>query len=111
MKLISWNCRGLGRPRTVRALKDAIRVFRPQVVGLIETKMRRFGWDVMKWKFGFQNCFVVGREGLSGGMAVLWNNEAELEIVSYSKSHIDTVCQGRDKFRFTLFLWGTRVRE
>ncbi|KAL9681535.1 hypothetical protein QQ045_013320 [Rhodiola kirilowii] len=66
-------------------------------------KMRTVGWDSMKWKLGFQNCFVVGREGLSGGMALLWNNEAELEIVSYSKSHVDAIFQGSDKFRFTLF--------
>ncbi|KAL9681842.1 hypothetical protein QQ045_013631 [Rhodiola kirilowii] len=50
------------------------------VVGLIETKMRTVGWDTMKLKLGFQNCFVVGREGLSSGMSVLWNNESELEI-------------------------------
>ncbi|KAL9682674.1 hypothetical protein QQ045_014479 [Rhodiola kirilowii] len=103
MKLFSWNCQGLGRPQIVRALKDAIRVFLTQVVGLIETKMRTVGWDTMKLKLGFQNCFVVGREGLSSGMSVLWNNESELEIVSYSKSHVDAIFQGRDKFRFTLF--------
>ncbi|CAM9000895.1 unnamed protein product [Rhodiola kirilowii] len=103
MRIFSWNCRVLGRPRTVRALKEAIRVFRPQVVGLMETKKRTVGWDRVKMELGFQNCFVVGREGLSGGMAVLWNSEAELEIISFSKSHVNAVLQGKDKFRLTLF--------
>ncbi|CAM8923717.1 unnamed protein product [Rhodiola kirilowii] len=103
MKLFSWNCWGLGRPRTVRALKDAIRVYHPQVVGLIETKMSTVGWDRVKLNLGFHNCFVVGREGLSGGLAMLWNNEAKLEIISYSKSHVDAVLQEEDKFRLTLF--------
>ncbi|CAM8910773.1 unnamed protein product [Rhodiola kirilowii] len=38
MKLLSWNCRGVGGPRAVRSLCDVVRPHRPSILGLIETK-------------------------------------------------------------------------
>ncbi|MCI72567.1 RNA-directed DNA polymerase (Reverse transcriptase), partial [Trifolium medium] len=40
MKLISWNCRGLGNPTAVRALKKLIKDQSPDIVFLMETKLR-----------------------------------------------------------------------
>lgn len=37
MKIISWNCRGLGNLRAVPTLKDLIRCHRPDVLVLMET--------------------------------------------------------------------------
>ncbi|CAM8997192.1 unnamed protein product [Rhodiola kirilowii] len=53
MRLLCWNCRGLGKPRTVRALRDIIRVHHPQVVCLMETKMQSAGWDKVKSALDF----------------------------------------------------------
>lgn len=39
MKVLSWNCRGLGNPAAVRALKKLLRVQCPDVVFLMETKL------------------------------------------------------------------------
>ncbi|CAM8963157.1 unnamed protein product [Rhodiola kirilowii] len=103
MKFFSWNCQGLGRPRIVRALKEMIRVHHPQVVCLLETKMRTVGWDKVKVSLDFRNCFVVSRQGLASGMAILWNADVSLEIVSYSKSHIDAIVKDGKDFRVTLF--------
>ena len=38
MSLLSWNCRGLGNPQTVNALKKVIRLEDPNLVFLMETK-------------------------------------------------------------------------
>lgn len=54
-------------------------------------------------KLGFQNCFVVDRRGLSGGLALLWNPETDMRILSYSWYHIDVMIEGVNKFRVTLF--------
>ena len=41
MNLLSWNCRGLGNPRSVNALKEVIRIEKPKIVFLMETKLDR----------------------------------------------------------------------
>jgi len=38
MKVLSWNCRGLGNPRRVRASKKLIANIHPGLVIFIETK-------------------------------------------------------------------------
>jgi exonuclease III len=37
MKLLSWNCRGLGKPAAVRALRKLTKAHHPDIVFLIET--------------------------------------------------------------------------
>jgi len=37
MIILSWNCRGLGEPRTVPALCDLIRIHKPDIIFLSET--------------------------------------------------------------------------
>lgn len=38
MSLLSWNCRGLGNPQTVNAIKKAIRIKKPKLIFSMETK-------------------------------------------------------------------------
>lgn len=33
-------------------------------------------------RLGFDNCMVVSRNGMGGGLALLWNDDLELEIVA-----------------------------
>ncbi|KAH9778879.1 reverse transcriptase domain-containing protein [Citrus sinensis] len=42
-------------------------------------------------KMKFQNYFSVSREGLGGGLAMLWNPGTTVEIKSFSKHHVDAV--------------------
>lgn len=37
MKILSWNCQGLGTPQTVRVLSDLVKVHRPEFLFLSET--------------------------------------------------------------------------
>lgn len=109
MSIISWNYRGLGRPRAVRALKDLCKSYKPRILGLIETKVPSRMWDWLRIKIGFRNCFVVDRVGLSGGLALLWNEEVDLTIKSYSRYHIDALVEEGSSFRFTLFYGNPRA--
>lgn len=70
MNVLSWNCRGHGNPRTVRALNDLIRDRRPEVLFLIETISEKRRIEELRIKLGFSNCFSVDRIGRSGGLAV-----------------------------------------
>lgn len=111
MNLISWIRRGLGRPRAIRALQNLISSNRPTIVGLLETKLSVREWDTLRVKVGFQNCFVVGKRGISGGMTLLWNTEVDVTLLSYSDHHIDVLVKTMEEFRLTLFYGNPSVAK
>jgi exonuclease III len=94
MKIFSWNCRGLGNPRTVRELRRWVKNKRPEVVFIMETKMQSTKLDPIRSKLGFQNVFGVDSCGKSGGLALFWQGEVKLEIQNYSWRHINAIVSG-----------------
>lgn len=70
MKILSWNCRGLGSPRIVRVLGDLVRVHKPDFLFLCETIAFSNKVEEMCIKLGFAQCFSVDRVGRSGGLAI-----------------------------------------
>lgn len=106
MKILCWNCRGMGGPTAVWGMKDLLRSYRPRVVCLIETKVTVRKWDTLRMKLGFVNCFAVDRIGLSGRLAILWNNETQVDVRNFSRYHINMGIGtegGVGSFRLTLF--------
>ena len=106
MIALSWNCRGLGNPRSVGALRDYVRRWDPMVVFLTETKRKVAGMKKVKGKIGYVNGFYVQQKGKGGGLAMFWKKEVNLEIKSYSRHHIDAVIVEEDsgfKWRITGF--------
>lgn len=91
MNLLSWNCRGLGNPRTVRALGDLLRTRKPNFLFLSETISISSRIEEFRVCFGFAQCFSVDRIGHSGGLAILWKQNVDCEVMSYSQNHVD-VC-------------------
>ena len=51
----------------------------------------------MSKKLAFDNCLAVDRNGMGGGLAMLWNDDLELEIVSYNNHHIDGLVRGANR--------------
>jgi exonuclease III len=66
MSLISWNCRGLGNPRTVRDLSQMVKEKQPNFLFLIETISSKKRMESLRVKFGYQGLFVVEPVGRSG---------------------------------------------
>ncbi|KAL9419818.1 hypothetical protein AB3S75_037560 [Citrus x aurantiifolia] len=93
MKLISWNVRGLRNYRTFREIKRILRELKPEIVFLCETKLSEQFMKRKASELNFQNCFAVSSSGKRGGLAMMWSENVNLEIKSYSKHHIDTCIQ------------------
>lgn len=91
MSCLSWNCRGVGSPRTVQVLKDLLNNHKPSFVFLIETLSFTKKIEEMRIHFGFDQCFSVDRVGRSGGLIILWKNNFKCEVMSYSRNHINVV--------------------
>ena len=71
MSILSWNCRGLGNPHTVRDLCRLVKVKKPSLVFLMETKLRSVRMESIKAILGFDCVFTVDCVGRSGGLALL----------------------------------------
>ncbi|XP_038697213.1 uncharacterized protein LOC119994946 [Tripterygium wilfordii] len=103
MKIILWNCRGLGHPRTVHALLRMVQHHSPDILFLSETRLSSSSSERLRLKLQFNFCFPVLRSGLGGGLLVMWNASCPLTVSSFSSSHIDTVINLQDalSWRFT----------
>ncbi|KAL9440617.1 hypothetical protein AB3S75_019313 [Citrus x aurantiifolia] len=102
MSILSWNCRGLGHPRTVQVLVDLVRNKRPCFVFLIETLCNKNRLEQIKTKIGFDGLLVVDRVGRGGGLAFLWKAACEVTLLSYGQNYIDTEVEVADLGRWRI---------
>ena len=91
MNCISWNCRGMGRPRAVRELTKLVKKHSPTIVFLMETKAKDSFIKNLCSKLQLENVHVVPRQNTGGGLALFWKNGTDLHIQDSSPSHIDAV--------------------
>lgn len=95
MNALCWNCRGIGNPRTVYTLRDYVQRWTPYLVFLVETKVKHKRMEKIKFSLGFSNGLIVPSRGRSGGLALFWSTDVNLEIKSYSQYHIDATSLSR----------------
>ena len=73
MIALGWNYRGLGNPRLVHELRELVQRWKPKIVFLKETKMKKYRMEREKFKIGLLNGLIVPSVGRSGGLAMLWS--------------------------------------
>ena len=91
MSILCWNCRGVGRPATVRELCDLAKQFTQAVLCIVETQLDRVRVENLKTSLCYDNSYAVSSSGRSGGLGLFWNNEIKLKIQGYSRYHIDAL--------------------
>ena len=113
MNLISWNCRGLGNPATVQEAREFAAKFTPVVLCLIETQISSDRAEALAGSLGFDHSYAIGSLGRSGGIAVYWNDVVEIEVLDFSRYHIDTQVKGlaQDLIRVTFVYGEAQVSE
>ncbi|XP_019199913.1 PREDICTED: uncharacterized protein LOC109193526 [Ipomoea nil] len=105
MSTLSWNCRGLGNPRTVREVVGMVSKKQPDFVFLIETKVARDHAERLRVTIGFEGLFYVDNDGLSGGLALLWKKNNTARLLSYSRNYVDieVTMTGNPAWRMTCY--------
>ncbi|XP_057248295.1 uncharacterized protein LOC130590250 [Beta vulgaris subsp. vulgaris] len=105
--VLSWNCRGLGSIPAVNALRRVVINEKPQLVFLQETKLHSYEMERVKKRLNFRGMFVVDCVGdgrrRKGGVCLLWREDWDITILSFSTNHIDSIvnAEGGMTWRFT----------
>ncbi|TYG70857.1 hypothetical protein ES288_D05G347900v1 [Gossypium darwinii] len=93
MKLLCWNCRGLGNPAIVRELKQLIVANNPDIIFLSETTKNANGFPRIQNLFRMRGGLAMSSEGRSGGIALMSREGVDVAIHNYSKHRIDSLVQ------------------
>lgn len=95
MKPMSWSVRGLRNPRTVRRLRLRLRhplkLYKPQVVLFMETKLDSTRMGKVQRKCGFVHGIDVGVRGSKGGLSLAWKEDVKVSLWCFSNSFIDVM--------------------
>lgn len=95
MKVLSWNCRGLGNPSAVRALKKLLKTHCPDFAFLMETRLKK---NDPKAKCSLtcgplSNVLIIdcnmSHGHRSGGLALIWNDSIQIDFLQYNNTLID----------------------
>ena len=106
MRYVSWNCRGLGSKSKEEALKDIIRINKPDILFVQDMKLE----DSILHQSG--NTFwkkgpgkAISSRGASGGIATFWDaSKFDLLIDYYSMHWIYTnLCHKDSGLQVSLF--------
>ena len=76
MKVLSWNCRGIGSKVKEEAMKDLISLAQPDIFLIQETKMEKEAFlqiSAKFWKKGGGSA--ISSRGASGGIGTLWEEQ------------------------------------
>ncbi|KAL4367155.1 hypothetical protein GQ457_05G022060 [Hibiscus cannabinus] len=103
MRILCWNCQGLGKAQAVRSLARDVTRFSADFIFLCETRLRTQNSTFLRTVLGFENCFFVDVGPGCTGLAIFWNNNITVDLLSYSALHIDVVItyDSSISFRFT----------
>jgi hypothetical protein len=93
MSLLCWNCRGIGKAATVRELRDLARQFAPSILCILETQLEGSRVENLADGLGFNKSYAVSSSGRSGGLCIFWNDEIKVEVIGYSRYHIDVLVE------------------
>ncbi|CAA7026829.1 unnamed protein product [Microthlaspi erraticum] len=109
MRVLSWNCQGLGNPFTISHLRELWGKFKPEFLFLSETK-QGFGFvQQFQFHFGYDRVFTVEPTGASGGLALFYNNSYDVNIVCSNKRIIDIEARHEGNVIFMSFAYGDPV--
>ncbi|GMI70382.1 hypothetical protein HRI_000707500 [Hibiscus trionum] len=90
MRILCWNCQGLGQAPVVQHLRDYVCLSNPEVIFLCETKINNVACSQLCLSLGFINVIAIPpMEGCSS-IALFVTNDINITLLSYSPRYIHT---------------------
>ena len=111
MIVLSWNCRGAGSHWTISYLREIWNKHRPDFLFLSETKQDLVYLQGLQSHFGYDNLVTVDPVGASGGLALFYNNEYQVDILYTSNRMIDVETLALGKKVYMTFVYGEPVQQ
>ena len=111
MIVLSWNCRGAGSHWTISYLREIWHKHRPDFLFLSETKQDLTFIQGLQSHFGYDNLVTVDPVGASGGLALFYNNEYQVDILYTSNRMIDVETLALGKKVYMTFVYGEPVQS
>ncbi len=112
MRILSWNCRGLGNTSTIPQAKKIAQQWNPDFFFLLETRLKDGKGSRFLNNWGFEGHVEVPRIGLSRGLALGWHQEFQFQVLIKSPNiiHTEVLDPKGDNFSLT-FLYGHPTLE
>lgn len=89
MKIVSWNCRGMGTKAKEEAMNSLIRLEAPDILLIQETKLEDLVFLQASKKFWKKDgAHATSTHGASGGLGLLWNPNKFSLISKYLNTHL-----------------------
>jgi len=88
MKVLSWNCRGLGSKSKEESMMDLVSLHQPDIFLIQETKMEEAAFLQVSIKFWKKKGkAAISSRGASGGIGTLWDDKKfEAIDIKYSSN-------------------------
>jgi hypothetical protein len=81
----------VGVAATIKELCDLARTYAPTVLCVVETQVHKVLAEGLSHTLGYDKTFAISSAGCKGGIVIYWNNETNVEILPYSRYHIDVI--------------------
>lgn len=98
MKLLAWNCQGVGNPLTFRNLKELVKFHSPDCIFLMESRINFNRIDAICKVLGFSKVVTVEPIGIGGGLSLLWNQSLNVEILEKQQSFLEAIVKDGSGF-------------
>lgn len=83
----------------------------PDILFLMETKNNdEFVLNKTAW-MSYSKSFLISPIGLSGGLALLWKDDIEIEVLTSSPNFIDTKVKFKNSMSYITFIYGAPQQE
>lgn len=83
--ILIWNCRGAGSPKIVYHIVDMIKIYKPSIVALLETRVQSKKMAPILEKSYLTDFIAVEACGFAGGIWLGWEESSvTIEFISHN---------------------------